>query len=179
MSAKRKTQHRWSEKRKRELLALTRKHGAVAAKVVDADSVEIGNWVRMKCRFGCSGWNRRLTCPPHSPTPAETRVMIDEYERGILFETELGASPSQIAAAVEREAFLMGYYKAFGFGAGPCHLCEECPENAVCRRPGDRRPAMEACGIDVFATARNNGFKIEVLTSHDQPGRCFGLVMLY
>jgi hypothetical protein len=28
---------------------------------------------------------------------------------------------------------------------------------------GDIRPAMEACGIDVYQTARNNGFFIEPL----------------
>jgi hypothetical protein len=37
---------------------------------------------------------------------------------------------------------------------------------------------MEACGIDVFSTARNNGFKIEVLKKAGERGDYFGLVLI-
>jgi len=36
----------------------------------------------------------------------------------------------------------------------------------------------EASGIDVFKTARNNRFKIEVLKSPDCKGNYFGLVLI-
>ena len=41
-------------------------------------------------------------------------------------------------AALEREAFLAGFYKAFGFACGPCGLCEECAvrEGLPARRTG-------------------------------------------
>ena len=70
--------------------------------------------------------------------------------------------PTKIVAALEREIFLSGCYKALDFGAGPCRLCKDC-NLAGCIRAEDARPAMEACGIDVFATARANGFPIEVV----------------
>jgi hypothetical protein len=37
---------------------------------------------------------------------------------------------------------------------------------------------MEACGIDVFATARANGFPIEVLTDRSCPENCYGLLLI-
>ena len=71
----------------------------------------------------------------------------------------------------------LGYYKALGFGAGPCRLCKECAE-AGCQHSELARPAMEACGIDVYATAHNNGYPIEVLTDKSCEGNYFGLVLI-
>ena len=36
---------------------------------------------------------------------------------------------------------------------------------------------MEACGIDVFKTARDNGFTIEVVRRHGEEMNLFGLVL--
>lgn len=40
------------------------------------------------------------------------------------------------------------------------------------------RPSMEACGIDVFKTARDNGFPIEVVRTRDEEENIFGLVLV-
>jgi hypothetical protein len=37
---------------------------------------------------------------------------------------------------------------------------------------------MEACGIDVFATARTHGFTINVVMDHGDPQHYFGLVLI-
>jgi hypothetical protein len=37
---------------------------------------------------------------------------------------------------------------------------------------------MEACGIDVFATARRHGFTIDVVRTHSDPQHYFGLVLI-
>jgi hypothetical protein len=37
---------------------------------------------------------------------------------------------------------------------------------------------MEACGIDVFSTAKNNGFPINVLKSKDEVQNYYGLVLI-
>jgi hypothetical protein len=37
---------------------------------------------------------------------------------------------------------------------------------------------MEACGIDVFKTARDNGFPVEVLRTRDEGRNMFGLVLV-
>jgi predicted metal-binding protein len=51
-------------------------------------------------------------------------------------------------------------------------------KTAACRHGDDARPSMEACGIDVYATARGNGFAIETLDSPKCKGNYFGLVLL-
>ena len=37
---------------------------------------------------------------------------------------------------------------------------------------------MEACGIDVFATVRANGFPIEVVRDQEDPQHYYGLVLI-
>ncbi|RLG79107.1 MAG: hypothetical protein DRO40_13205 [Thermoprotei archaeon] len=74
---------------------------------------------------------------------------------------------------------MSGYYTSFGMACGPCNLCPECNvKEGVCLKPHVARPSMEACGIDVFATARNTGFQLKVLTSYEQQPTCFGLVLV-
>ena len=118
-----------------------------------------------------------MVCPPHTPMPGETRRLLDEYKRAVLFESPRGKAKS-IAAKLERELFLEGFYKALGLGAGPCPLCEECAFEEGCRHPRRARPAMEACGIDVYATVRNHGFTINVVRDQSDPQHCFGLVLI-
>ena len=151
--------------------------GAVKAKVIRAKEIVTGEWVRWKCQFGCGGFGSSLVCPPHTPRPAETRRMIDEYERAILFEAGR-REPKKIAVALEREIFLSGYYRALGLGSGPCSLCEECAFEKGCRHAEESRPSMEACGIDVYATVRRQGFEIEVVKTHKDRQHYFGVVLV-
>ena len=152
--------------------------GAMEAKVISAATVQTGQWVRWKCRFGCGGFGSSLVCPPHSPKPAETRVMLNEYKTAILFESTHNKT-KKIAAKLERKLFLQGYYKALGLGAGPCRLCKDCCAfEEGCRHPTEARPAMEACGIDVFATVRSHGFTIDVVRSRRDRQHYFGLVLI-
>lgn len=159
--------------------------GAAKAKIIRAEEVIVADWVRLKCQYGCGGYGERLTCPPYSPTPSETRKVIAGYRRAILLKfrscQECGDQPvvniHQFIAEMEREVFLSGYYAAFGMACGPCDLCTQC-NLKECQKPDLARPSMEACGIDVYATARKAGFKIEVLTRRDQIPRCFALVLV-
>jgi Predicted metal-binding protein len=43
--------------------------------------------------------------------------------------------PTEIIVMLKRNIFLAGYYKAFGLGAGPYRLCEECTLKE-CRHAG-------------------------------------------
>ncbi|MBP7146894.1 MAG: DUF2284 domain-containing protein [Acidobacteria bacterium] len=151
--------------------------GARGAKLIAPATVVTAAWVRWKCQFGCDGYGTSRMCPPHAPTPEQTRSMLGGYRQALLFESTLGRTTA-IAVALERELFLAGYYKAFGFGAGPCGLCRRCAFEDGCRHPEQARPAMEACGIDVFATARRHGFDIEVVRSRRAAQHYFGLVLV-
>ena len=161
----------------RALRALALDCGAREAKVIAASTVVTGDWVRWKCQFGCSGYASSRMCPPYSPTPAETRAVLAGYQQAILFETTRGKA-KPIAIALERELFLAGCYKALGLGAGTCKLCRTCAFDRGCRHPERARPSMEACGIDVFATARGHSFPIEVVRTRRDEQHYFGLVLV-
>jgi predicted metal-binding protein len=161
----------------REILKAAIELGAIKAKIVSPKRVVTAHWVRWKCGYGCSGYQSNLMCPPYTPLPAETRQMLDQYNRAVLFEAARG-HPKKIAVALERTLFLRGFYKAFGMGAGPCHLCKECAFEKGCRKPELARPALESCGIDVFATARKHGFTINVVRDESDIQHYFGLVLI-
>jgi predicted metal-binding protein len=161
----------------REFLRKTINLGAREARIIDPKTVETAPWVRWKCQFGCGGYNSSLMCPPHAPTPEETRKVLNSYKRAILFETG-GLDTKAIATKMEREIFLSGYYKALGLGAGPCRCCRSCAFDKGCRYPDEARPAMEACGIDVFSTALKHGFTIDVVKTPKDPQHYFGLILI-
>jgi len=151
--------------------------GATDAKVIHPSSVVTAHWVRFKC-FVCP-YKNNYSCPPQTPEPDQTRKILDSYSRAILFHIESSHSKDrrkrrvaflEMLVNMEGNLFKDGYYKACVMLAGPCALCKECGKvtDIPCRFPDKARPAMEACGIDVFQTARNNGFFIETLRDkHD------------
>ncbi|MBO3799219.1 MAG: DUF2284 domain-containing protein [Thermoproteota archaeon] len=160
-----------------ELCEIAVKLGAAEAKVIKAGDVVVRDWVRLKCQYGCGGYGKRLTCPPYSPTPEQTRRILSGYSSAILlrFEPEL-LKVHKIVAKLEREAFLSGYYSAFGLASGPCPFCKECNLKS-CVHPELARPSMEACGIDVYAAARGAGFTIEVVKTRKEKPKYFGLLL--
>ncbi|RLE98657.1 MAG: hypothetical protein DRJ96_00450 [Thermoprotei archaeon] len=150
--------------------------------------VVVRDWVRLKCKYGCSSYGKRLTCPPYSPTPEEMRRVLKEYEIGLLVKfgpsvieggAREGVNVHEVMFKLERAAFLRGYYPAFGLACGPCTLCPECNvERGICRKPHMARPSMEAYGIDVYATVKDVGLELRVVTSYDQRPTYFGLLLL-
>lgn len=164
--------------------ALAREHGAAVAEVIPARLVITAEWVRLKCQFGCSGYGKRLSCPPLTPTPETTRRMLAEYRWALLFAYDGRAERRQrremqkLLAALERAAFLDGHYKAFGLCAGPCRLCAACDPTQLCRHPELSRPSMESCGIDVYATCRNAGVRLEVVVCPEDRPRYVNLLLI-
>ena len=159
--------------------ATARKHGAQEAKLIPVRTIVTAPWVRIKCQYGCGGYGDRLTCPPYAPTPEQTARMLQDYRTALLIHGDDHTDVTRIAVAVERDAFLDGHYKAFALGSGPCRLCSHCalkPQD--CRHPYEARPALEACGIDVFQTARNNGYPIAVVRDRRCLQNYYGLVLL-
>jgi len=168
-------------------LNLARKLGALEAKIVSTKKVFTADWVRLKCRYGCPVYGYCLTCPPYSPEPAETRRVLDSYRYAILLRTDRTKPLRKIGRDLERRIFLAGYYKAFAYLCGPCRLCRECPAVDLahvgappkeCLHAERARPAMEAAGIDVFATARAAGMPIEVVTNTSCKQNYYALVLV-
>jgi predicted metal-binding protein len=153
--------------------------GAIEAKILSPKQVYTAEWVRRKCQYGCDGYGEHLTCPPFSPTPQETQRMLNEYTTALLIHCPShGIDTLEIISALEREAFLSGYYKAFGFSAGPCPLCDHCNVEKTCCHTEQARPSMEACGIDVYKTARDNGFPIEVVRTREDERNIYGVILV-
>ena len=50
--------------------------GAADAKVIPAADIIVKNRVSLKCRAGCIGYGKKLTCPPFVPTPDEFRKTL-------------------------------------------------------------------------------------------------------
>jgi len=155
------------------------KAGVKDAKIVSPSDVETARWVRLKCQFGCDGYGQCLVCPPFTPTPEEMRKVLDAYRRAILIHFEAEAKIKAMVVELEREIFLRGASRAFGLGAGPCYFCKKCPvDEGQCRHAERARPAMEACGIDVFSTVKKAGFPIEVVRPARQCPNYYGLVLV-
>jgi predicted metal-binding protein len=109
--------------------------------------------------------------------------VIDSYQKAILLHRRLEKGErskllNEMMVRLEIEIFLDGYYKAWSMGSGPCRLCKECDVAASCKHGYEARPSMEACGIDVFKTARDNGFPIEVVRTHEEERNVFGLILV-
>ncbi len=169
--------------------------GASAAKTVEVAKIKTGAWTRMKCQFGCPNYGATLCCPPYAPDYETTQKFLAEYRCAIIVEYTAhlasGAGPEDFVKAdmkisnglldillsLERDAFLLNHYRAFALKAGRCRLCDKC-NLKKCVNPTKARPSLEACGIDVFALANDNGFKMEVITGPITELKVYGLVLI-
>lgn len=168
--------------------------GASGTAVVDVPKIKAGVWTRMKCQYGCPNYGSNLCCPPYTPDYDQMKQFLAEYQHGVLVEytfaidknaeldfAKIDLSMSNnlldILLAVEKEAFFRNHYRAFALKAGRCRLCEQC-NLQKCIHPVKARPSLEACGIDVFALANDNGFAMKVLTGPVAELNIYGLVLV-
>jgi len=140
----------------------------------DVVAFEIGDIVFddrtiLKCMFGCEDWERGLTCPsrPGSLKPWEYRRIFERYQWGLIVHSTEKRIAQQASYAIERRAFVDGYY--FAFSLSDCALCKECAgwTGGTCRNPKQARPAFHSVGIDVFKTVRRFGLPIRTLRDED------------
>jgi predicted metal-binding protein len=148
----------------------------VNAKIISTKTIEVSHAVRWKCRYGCSGYGKKLTCPPNTPPVEETKKLIAEYKTGLLLHLQEKVNVEERLVQLENEIFFAGYHKPIAFSCGPCQLCADCADS--CRKPKLARPTMEGCGIDVYATVRNNDWEIEVLESKEEQPNYFALILI-
>jgi predicted metal-binding protein len=158
--------------------------GADRAIILPTRRLEIRHSARAKCYIpACKFYGSSIMCPPHNPlTPDITRKIVSEYRYGILFQVDAPVEDfvgeewrkrhiptelkhKEILAKLEGRTFYMGFPRAMGFAAGECSLC--LPQRAcavlqgdACIHPLRARPAMEACGFDVFAIAKKVGWNL-------------------
>lgn len=77
------------------LTETARRLGVKEAKIIPTTDVIVENRVPLKCRAGCIGYGKKLTCPPYVPTPDEFRKILGEYRFALLvkFSSKAHAHP--------------------------------------------------------------------------------------
>lgn len=144
------------------LIKRAKELGAYDAKIIDTCDIVTGEWVRLKCQYGCENYNNYLTCPPYSPTPSQMRKILDEYSTALLICDLVGHRNPHISYVLEKEIGLWDYYKAYGMANGRCILCKKKCHIEGCMHPEQARPSIAASGIDVMSTIHNCGFNLQV-----------------
>ena len=187
-----------------ELRRFAEELGADRAVIIPASDLVIRTAAWAKCFIpACKFYGSSIMCPPHNPlTPDITARIVSEFRYGILLQLDARIDDfvgdqwrqnhlaaelkhKEIVAKLEGRAFHMGFPLAMGFAAGECSLCLPQKPCAVlkgedCIHPLQARPAMEACGFDVFAIAGRVGWKI-VPIGHESKKEnipCAGLIGL-
>jgi predicted metal-binding protein len=99
------------------LLKRAQELGAEKAKLIDTETVVVGEWVRWKCQYGCPLFEKDPFHPPFAPDVESTKKILGEYAKAILLNGPNGQTLSEAAVRLEGEAYQRGYYKAFALVA--------------------------------------------------------------
>ena len=129
---------------------------------VKTAAIPVENRARIKCEYGCRGYGKRLSCPPHIMDIDEFRKILHEYDNALLLieEHDMSHEPDILKAwsflrrgsfhkmlELEYLAFREGFTYAQLLRPGACNECDVCAEK--CRKPEFRRFPPEAVGINV------------------------------
>jgi predicted metal-binding protein len=170
--------------------SMVREHGFMDFQWISGKEVQVAQWVRFKCMFGCDEYGKKGACPPEMPPISDCRELFLEYKHILVlhFRVKLDHPDDRNAWSLrahkellplERAAFLMGHYKAFLIIMDECRLCRHCPGTRFeCKNPKMARPCIEGLGVDVYATVRAIGYPINVLTDYDQEMNRFAFLLI-
>lgn len=137
----------------------------LSAYMLDTSDIIVENRAALKCAYGCRGYGKRLSCPPHIISIDEFRKMLKEYSTAILLiekhdtsdEKDILKAWSRLRKGsfhkmldLEYFAFRNGFTFAQLLRPGACNECEVCGE--ICNKPELRRFPPEAVGINLSAT---------------------------
>lgn len=107
----------WDDKILDSLVTRSVELGAEKAKLIDTETVVVGEWVRWKCLYGCPLYAKDPFHPPVAPDAESTKKVLGEYTKAILMNGPNGQVLSEAAVRLEGEAYHRGYYKAFALVA--------------------------------------------------------------
>jgi predicted metal-binding protein len=162
------------------LKSLFAKHGFNDFRWLDPQEIVVGQWVRMKCLYGCAEYGHNACCPPNAPSVEECARFFREYKKAAVFHFEKAVAKPEDRHAwsrkvnlallkLERNVFLAGYEKAFLLPMDSCSLCRDCSGiRMTCKEPKLARPTADAMAMDVYATVRKLGYPIRVLANYKQ-----------
>jgi len=180
-----------TSKKRQSVDAIFNKKGYTDYKWIDPHKIIVSQWVRMKCKFGCSEYGRGGACPPNTPSVPECEQFFSEYSDAVILHFEGTMAQPQDRHAwsakinakllkLEREIFLAGYERAFLLFMDSCSFCKECTgDRQTCKKPRMARPAPEAMAVDVYTTVRQYGFPINVRSAYDQKMDRYAFFMVH
>lgn len=169
---------------------MARAHDLKEFKWIDPKSIITQHWVRAKCLYGCRRYGKGGCCPPEVPPVGECENFFKEYHSGLFFHFAQKFEDPEMRFPwtkevnrrildLEKEVFLSGFYKAFVFPPGVCNVCDQCTgSKRECLQPYLARPTLEAFCVDVYATARNMGYPVQVLRDYHEEMNRFGLLLV-
>ena len=149
---------------------------------ISPKEIVVSQWVRVKCTFGCSDYGTG-TCPPHTPSVTECERFFSEYQTGLIIRLSIFADkndyPSDWSKAMtaklletERKIFISGHHKVFLLNQTCCSICKTCVGNRHdCKDKSHSRPSPESFAVDVYQTARNAGYDMNVVTNPGEMNR--------
>ena len=180
-----------NQEQKTQIDAILNQNGYTDYQWIDPKQIVVGQWVRMKCMFGCGEYGRGGTCPPTTPSVAECERFFREYTDAIIlhFEGKMDKPEDRHAWSarinaklfkLERAVFLAGHHRAFQLFMDSCNICKECTgSRETCEQPRMARPSPESMAVDVYKTVRRFGFEINVRTDYDQKMDRFAFLMVH
>ncbi|MGB9667369.1 MAG: DUF2284 domain-containing protein [Thermosulfidibacteraceae bacterium] len=134
--------------------------GSPLTKTATTSAFVVGEWVRLKCEYGCPDYGKSKTCPPYTPDANRMRVILREFKYAIFFTGYSHEDVRRIGLEALKYCYDIGVFKVFPLLSGRCRLCKECtPEK--CTYPHLAYPSLEACSIDVFQTAKNINIELK------------------
>jgi len=155
--------------------------------IIPQENIIVSSWVRFRCQFGCADYGKNATCPPAAPSIDECRKMIYEYENAIIFHSPIEPNNNELNKLMstlyelERAIFLNGYYKVFLLQYASCKLCKKCiaeDTRIECINKSKSRPEPTAMGIDVYQTAHNVGYQVQVVKNFDEIQNRFAFMLI-
>lgn len=176
--------------KRKKLETVFHKHGYTDFKWIEPEKIVVSQWVRMKCMYGCGEYGQTASCPPNVPSVSEGERFFREYREAAIFHFEKKVDKPEDRHAwtkrvnaklsrLEREIFLSGYERVFLLFMDSCSICSECTGlREKCKEPRLARPSPEAMAIDVYATVRQVGYPIEVLSDYSQKMNRYAFLMI-
>jgi predicted metal-binding protein len=168
-------------------------HGIENIYPFSTEEIVVAEWVQLKCRYGCTRYNRSWCCPPATPAPEKVREIISEYSVALLLQSthclpsfyhEDGRKRASLVrcwkgtVSLERMLFLDGYHKAFGLVGESCSLCKKCVYPRNCRFPQEKRPSLESFSIDVIGTLQRLGFTPNLATDIRKTFKYYAIILV-
>ena len=182
-----------SEQLLQKLLADNSNSGLERIIPFPVEKIDVAEWVRLKCQFGCSLYGSNWCCPPASPAMERTDAIIREYSLALLLVGSRRCKDFYLSNArrraaqvrtwkevvtIERKLFLEGYDKAISLVSGACALCRKCTYPEACRFPKERRPPIEAFSIDLIGTLKNLGIATPVAQQTVDTFQYYAIILL-